>query len=141
MTTYTDLHNSTPLFDIPITIMGKPRMTQGDSWKNRDCVNRYWALKDELNLIANVNKFKLPLTYHALIILPMPKSWSKKRKEKMNGKPHMQKPDKDNLEKTLCDCLPIVDEKDDKAVWDSRVTKLWGKESRLVIYQMKAFKR
>jgi Holliday junction resolvase RusA-like endonuclease len=133
---YSELHKDTKLFDIPIELMGKPRMVKSDSWKKRECVQRYWALKDELNLKANLAKFKLPLTYHAVIVISMPQSWSKKRKEKMDGKPCMQKPDKDNLEKTLCDCLPIVEGLDDKAVYDSRVTKIWGYEGRLTIYEM-----
>ncbi|MGU0055537.1 RusA family crossover junction endodeoxyribonuclease [Enterobacter hormaechei] len=41
----------------------------------------------------------------------------------MNGKPHQQKPDKDNLEKALLDA--IFD--DDSRVWDGRVTKVWGR--------------
>jgi len=31
--------------------------------------------------------------------LPMPKSWSKKKKSAMAGRPHRQKPDRDNIDK------------------------------------------
>lgn len=40
----------------------------------------------------------------------------------MDGKPHQQKPDKDNLEKALLDA--IFD--DDSRIWDGRVSKVWG---------------
>lgn len=37
--------------------------------------------------------------------LPMPKSWSKKKKEAMKGMPHEQVPDLDNLLKALLDAV------------------------------------
>ncbi len=109
-----------------ITPVPKPRMTRSDKWKKRDCVVRYYAFKDEVQ----ANKITLPESdYHVTFILPMPKSWSKKKKQEMNGKPHQQKPDKDNLEKALLDA--IFD--DDCKIWDGRVTKLWGEVGKIVI--------
>jgi Holliday junction resolvase RusA-like endonuclease len=35
----------------------------------------------------------------------MPESWSKKKKERMNLKPHQQTPDADNLFKAFTDTL------------------------------------
>ncbi|MBG3071584.1 RusA family crossover junction endodeoxyribonuclease, partial [Proteus mirabilis] len=51
----------------------------------------------------------------------------------MNGKPHQQKPDKDNLEKALLDA--IFD--DDSRVWDGRVTKVWGKRGQIIIQEVR----
>jgi Holliday junction resolvase RusA-like endonuclease len=59
----------------------------------------------------------------------MPSSWSKKKRQAMAGKPHQQKPDKDNLEKALMDAIYA----DDSHIWDSRVTKLWGEEGQIII--------
>ena len=42
---------------------------------------------------------------------PMPKSWSKKKKEMLKWQHHIQKPDIDNLEKGFFDSLVITDEK------------------------------
>jgi Holliday junction resolvase RusA-like endonuclease len=50
----------------------------------------------------------------------------------MDGKPHQSKPDKDNLEKALMDALFT----DDSHIWDSRVTKLWGKEGQIIIKEI-----
>ncbi len=47
----------------------------------------------------------------------------------MAGKPHQQKPDKDNLEKALMDAIYA----DDAHIWDSRVTKRWGEEGKIII--------
>ncbi len=104
----------------------KPRMTQRDKWKNRPCVLRYFKFKDEIK----AHKVTLPkCNYHVFFILPMPKSWSEKKKFDMYGKPHQQKPDKDNLEKALLDAIF----KDDSQIWDGRVTKLWGIEGCIII--------
>lgn len=102
-----------------ITPVPKPRMTRSDKWKKRPCVMKYWAFKDE------VRRYGIELQHggsHVTFVLPMPKSWSKKKKAEMDGKPHQSKPDLDNLKKSLLDA--IFDE--DKWVWDMRVTKVWG---------------
>lgn len=110
----------------PIVAMGKPRMTRADKWKQRPEVMRYRAFKDEVRL----HNVSLPESgYHLTFVLPMPRSWSKKKKAEMNGKPHQQKPDKDNLEKALLDA--IFD--DDCKIWDGRVTKIWGETGKIVV--------
>ena len=109
-----------------ITPIGKPRMTQRDKWQKRPPVLRYRAFCDEVRL----NHVSLPESgYHVTFILPMPASWSRKRRAEMCGKPHQQKPDKDNLEKALLDA--VFDE--DSHVWDGRVTKIWGEKGQIVI--------
>lgn len=40
----------------------------------------------------------------------MPASWSKKRKAEMAGRPHRQKPDRDNIDKAILDSLFDKDE-------------------------------
>ena len=66
---------------------------------------------------------------HITFILPMPESWSKKKKDRMRFKPHQQKPDKDNLEKGLLDAIF----EEDCRVWDSRVSKRWGDQGEIWI--------
>jgi len=109
-----------------ITPMGKPRMTRADKWKKRPEVLRYRAFCDHVRLLG----VELPEAgAHITFILPMPPSWSKKKRQEMTGKPHQQKPDKDNLEKALMDAIYA----DDAHIWDSRVTKRWGEEGQIVI--------
>ncbi len=110
----------------PITPVPKPRMTRSDKWKKRPAVLRYRAYCDEVRLRV----VQLPESgYHVTFILPMPKSWSGKRKTEMDGKPHQQTPDKDNLEKALLDALF----QDDSHIWDGRVTKRWGQEGKIIV--------
>ena len=86
---------------LDITPVSKPRQTRSDKWKQRPSVLRYRAFADELRL-------KLPRDFNLNYVgiefyIPMPKSWSKKKKEQHVGRPHTQTPDLDNLFKALAD--------------------------------------
>ncbi|TDI82529.1 MAG: RusA family crossover junction endodeoxyribonuclease [Betaproteobacteria bacterium] len=109
-----------------INPVAKPRMTQRDKWKKRPCVLGYYAFKDDCRL----HKVRVPAcNSHIIFVIPMPKSWPKKKKAKFVNKAHQQKPDKDNLEKSLLDAVYG----EDCVVWDNRVTKIWGDVGRIII--------
>lgn len=104
----------------------KPRMTQSDKWKTRPAVLRYREFCDQVRAAG------VELPDHGAVItflLPMPQSWSKKKREAMNGKPHQQKPDLDNLIKALCDAI----HKEDQHIWQYEACKLWGVEGMIMI--------
>lgn len=114
-----------------ITPVAKPRMTRRDKWLSppRPKVAKYRAFCDEVRLQAQW--FVMPTeNYHVIFVLPMPMSWSKKKREAMKGTPHQQTPDKDNLEKAFLDALCPVS---DAQVWDGRVSKIWGIKGKIVI--------
>ncbi|MBH2937751.1 RusA family crossover junction endodeoxyribonuclease [Serratia marcescens] len=107
----------------------KPRMTQRDRWALRPPVLRYRAFCDEVRH----NRISLPESgYHVTFVMPMPPSWSKKKRAEMVGKPHQQKPDADNLLKALMDAIYS----EDCAVWDVRVTKRWGNAGEIIIKEI-----
>lgn len=116
----------------PITGLGKPRMTRQDQWlvgkRKRPPVARYHAFQDECRLVyrvaLDVSKF-----YHVVFVMPMPASWSAKKRAEQLFAPHRQKPDKDNLEKALLDALF----EDDAIAWDGRVSKVWGERGVILI--------
>lgn len=111
-----------------ITPIAKPRMTRSDKWKLRPVVLKYRAFKDEVRLRrVQLNEAGDHVTY----VIPMPKSWTKKKRAEMQGQPHQQKPDVDNLTKALLDALYG----DDSHVWDIRTTKLWGETGQIRISQ------
>lgn len=113
----------------PITPIPKPRMTQKDRWDKRPPVLRYRAFCDEVKF----NRISLPESgYHVTFVLPMPESWSKKKRAEMAGKPHQHKPDADNLLKALMD----ASYSEDCAVWDVRVTKRWGNAGEIIIKEI-----
>lgn len=111
---------------IAITPIGKPRQTQSDRWKQRPVVMRYRAFADELRLKYRED---LPSSVHLTFYIAMPKSWSKKRRLAMQGSPHQQKPDFDNLAKSVCDALLV----DDSVIWRCLVEKYWSEDSGLEI--------
>ena len=104
----------------PIEPVAKPRQTQSDKWKKRPCVMRYRYFAD----LCRSYKMVLP-DYGAKItfILPMPKSWSKKRQVTMDNKPHQQRPDISNLLKAVEDAIHA----EDSHIWHySQIRKIWG---------------
>lgn len=71
----------------------------------------------------------LNLTFH----MPMPESWSEKKKQRMNGQPHTTKPDRDNLEKGVCDAFNKIIWKDDGQVCDGSTRKFYSFEPRIEV--------
>lgn len=111
------------LYDI--APLSKPRMVRSDKWKKRKCVLEYWAFRDEVKL----KKLHLPESCRVTFLIPMPLSWSLKKKSLMNNAPHQTKPDIDNLLKGLMDAVF----EDDAHIWDIRATKLWASKPGIKI--------
>ena len=109
-----------------ITPVPKPRQTRADKWKQRPCVMRYRAFADEVRRL----EIQLPHSVcHVIFIIPMPKSWSEKKRLDWFERPHQQTPDIDNLFKALADAVY----KSDCKIWDVRMTKLWGFDGKIII--------
>lgn len=108
-----------------------PRMTKADAWKKRPCVLRYFAFKDEVKL-KNVN---YECGQEIIFVIPFPKSYSKKKKESLDGKPHLLKPDVDNLLKALLDAIFNKETgKDDAHIWHiGDIKKVWGHDGKIII--------
>ncbi len=125
--------SSTIAVIIPITPVPKPRMTQRDKWQVRPPVARYRAFADELRLRVNTHCPEILdfEAFDAVFYMPMPLSWSRKKRISTAGKPHQQIPDRDNLLKALQDVLwPDGDQR----IYDGRVAKFWAAEDDPVGY-------
>jgi len=103
-------------------------MTKSDRWKKRPVVMKYWAFKDQVKLKG----IEMPEEARIIFYIPMPDSWSKKKKEQYLNQPHTQTPDVDNLLKGLMDA--VFD--DDAHIWNVHVTKLWGQTGQIHIGQL-----
>lgn len=112
---------------IPVVPVGKPRMTQRDRWKKRPAVMRYRAFCDELRLFVKSLPDEVVIDFY----LPMPKSWSEAKRRRMDGKPHQQKPDADNLIKAAIDAVC----EEDKQVWSIHARKFWATEGYIVLHR------
>jgi len=115
-----------PKIEYDISPVPAPRQTRSDNWKKRPCVMKYRAFKDECRL----KKVELPKAFaHVTFVIPFPKSYSLKKKKSLNGKPHLQTPDLDNMCKALIDAVYSQD----SDVYDIRISKYWGYEGKIII--------
>jgi len=103
----------------------KPRMTRADKWKRRKSVLNYWAFKDELLLKSK--GYEVGEVLKIQFFLTMPNSWSKTKKKLMDGEPHLQKPDLDNLVKSFLDCLC----KNDSFIHTIEAKKVWTYQGKI----------
>ena len=118
---------------LKIDPVAKPRMTRRDTWAHRPVVDKYFSFKDKLVILCKKDKFVLPDKYRVEFYIKMPSSWSVKRRCSMLDKPHQQKPDLDNLIKSVNDCLL----KEDSTVWYVEAMKCWWEEGKIIIYTLK----
>ena len=110
--------------------VSKPRMTRADRWKKRQSVLKFFAFRDAIRQssawktleLLDMDSFKI--VFH----VPMPKSWSKKKKTQYDGKPHQQTPDLDNFLKAWKDSVY----EEDAIVWHVEATKLWTSSSGFI---------
>lgn len=122
---------------LPITAVAKPRMTRRDKWLNppRPIVLAYRTYCDNLRILTRYSGYHLGEQLRITFVFPMPQSWSKKKQKEMEGLPHKQTPDLDNLIKGFTDALTD----DDAAIWNIAAVKLWGKEGVILVenYEIK----
>ena len=112
-----------PVARLSIPPCPKPRMTQADKWRKRQSVMKFFAFRDAVKQSEYMNPHDC-LSLHSFEIefhVPMPKSWSKKKKIEFNGKPHQQRPDLDNYLKAWKDSVY----EEDAVVWRVKASKLW----------------
>jgi len=110
------------MIELRIKPMPAPRQSRSDLWNPRECVLRYRAYRDELRLRCREAGYEQGDTLDAVFVLPMPSSWSKKKRDEMRGTPHMVKPDTDNIVKGVLDAFL----KQDGFVWKIAAEKRWG---------------
>jgi len=108
------------MITIPGIPIPKPRMTQRDKWAKRPCVVNFFTWKDTVkrhtkNTLEHANSLNM------VFYLPFPKSYRPSRRAMLKGRPHQQKPDLDNLVKSLMDSL--FDE--DCKIFSLSAMKLW----------------
>ena len=114
----------TPVARLNIPPCPKPRMTKADRWRKRPSVLKFFAFRDAVrewpretmhNKILEMESFEIE--FH----VPMPKSWSKKKRGYMNGAAHQQRPDLDNYLKAWKDSVF----EEDSVVWRVKASKMW----------------
>ena len=95
-------------------------MTRSDRWKKRKAVIQYWAFKAE----CKAKGVRFPTAGASIKFgLPMPSSWSSRKRELMRGTPHQSKPDLDNLLKGLADAVYPENDSMICSIW---IAKAWS---------------
>jgi Holliday junction resolvase RusA-like endonuclease len=115
--------NMTQVHRLNIPPCPKPRMTKADRWRKRQSVLKFFAFRDAVRqspawkTLELLDMESFEIEFH----VPMPKSWSKKKKGYMNGSAHQQRPDLDNYLKAWKDSVY----EEDAVVWRVKASKLW----------------
>ena len=128
------------LFDVIPT--SAPRMSQSDRWKTnpnhpdpkkrqREVVTRYFAYKDTLKWQAKQMNYEFKNHLDIVFIVPIPDSFSEKKKQRLNGTPVKTKPDIDNYVKAFMDSL----KHEDGDVWYIKAIKVYGFKGSVLVYE------
>lgn len=120
-----------PTIEITVAPVAKPRMTRSDKWKQRPAVLKYRQFKDDLRMQVTGS---LDARFSVIFFVPMPASWSEKKKVAMYRTPHQQRPDVDNYLKGLMDALC----EEDSHVYDVRAQKYWDYNGRIELTEFEA---
>ena len=93
---------------------------------------RFYAYRDEIRILAR--RWRPYSVCGVEFQIAMPASWSDKKKAEMEGRPHRQKPDLDNLHKAFFDCFNHLEDWDDSVIWkyDPPPIKVWAFEGRII---------
>lgn len=116
------------MIEFPITPIPKPRLTRQGRFSK--VAKRYYAYCRDLQTCVTAMQVTPGETLSLRFILPMPKSWSQRKRREMDGQPHQQTPDLDNLLKAWKDALYV----NDAHVWAYReVEKRWGHTGKIQV--------
>lgn len=98
------------------------------------------ATKDAENVISmeakkqGVTAFSGPVELWIDFYMPIPKSVSKRERERLNNGPHIKRPDADNLAKLVLDALNGIAWEDDNQVFKLSIEKLYSDNPRTEIF-------
>ena len=114
--------------EIEIKPMPAPRLTyQG---RHTDKAKKYYAYKDEILLLCKTAGFELSEYHSITFYIPLPKSISKKEKQRrLDIGKHQLRPDLDNLTKAVWDALLA----EDGHVHKLTAQKKWSEKGKIVI--------
>lgn len=113
---------------IPIVPMGAVRTTQKQKFVD-ERAKRYLSYKRDIALLTKQHiktPSEHPIMADITFYMPMPTSWSGKKKERFNGAVHRSKPDIDNMVKGCFDSLNKIAWQDDNQVYEVHARKLYS---------------
>lgn len=135
-----DKNRSFYYFDV--TPVPAPRMTKSDKWKTnpnhkdplkrqRACVAEYFSYRDRLRFKAKAIGYEIAEQLEIVFFVPMPQSWSEKKKARMTGHACRVKPDNDNYLKAFRDALS----QNDGNIWHDDAMKIYSYAGGILVYK------
>jgi Holliday junction resolvase RusA-like endonuclease len=121
--------------DIDINPVPYKRMTYKGKWAVPGN-QRYFDYKKEIQWRRNEANYVPSDALEMRFFIPMPKSWSKSKEQKMLMSPHNQKPDLDNLVKAVLDALFYDVQGGDCKVHKLKASKIWTMKGQIEIKNM-----
>ena len=107
---------------IPVSA-SRPRVTKRGTFYAKP----YNDFKESFTLLLGAKKLLSgALSASIQLSIPMPKSWTKKKKAEMLGEYHIQKPDSDNYAKAILDGMNGIFYDDDSQIAQLHIVKRWG---------------
>ena len=109
----------------------RPRFSKNGTYNN----SKYTNYKSAFLLKAKQQNKKFltgALRLEVLFVMPIPKSWSKKKRLASVGQPHICKPDTDNLVKSMLDALEGTIYKNDSQICSISAKKVYGNNPRTI---------
>ena len=103
----------------------RPRVTRWGTYMPPDYERNRQLLRLEFGEVPDYEMIDL----RVIATRPMPKSWSKKKKREMDGRPATPTPDCDNIAGAVMDALF----KDDSKIVSLYVEKVWGTDGKMEI--------
>jgi len=136
-----DLDRSRDFYVFDVVPVGAVRMTQRDRMftnpnhkdplkRQRPAVTKYFDFKNKLTAQATEMGFELKKVMEGVYLIPMPDSWSEKKKKTMNGTPCESVPDCDNITKAIKDTF----RKNDSDVWWEKAEKYWAYRGSIILF-------
>lgn len=74
-----------------------------------------------------------PVALDVLAVFEPAASWSKAKRGRLLGAAHVQRPDLDNVAKSVCDGMNGVAFADDAQIADFRCRKVWGPVAKTIV--------
>jgi len=123
----TEVNSGKIIIDLPP--FPSPRMVRSDKWAKRPVVVKYFQWRKDFVLLCKQQHYTLSGILTITFVIEMPRSWGKKTKEVFDGRPHKQRPDLDNLTKSVMDAFGM----EDGFVWKINTEKYWGRKGTIII--------
>lgn len=112
--------------DVTPTAKGRPRFTRtGRSYTPKKTADAEALIKEIVGYQWKEGQLEGALSVTIEFWMPIPKSWSEKKKREYEGVPHISRPDLDNMTKLILDSLNEICWKDDSQIAELSLLKAY----------------